>query len=244
MDKTSMCFWWEKVKHLDIPMPKTVIIPFDKVTQHAYDHLDERNLIQKDMVEAIIKEIDNYPVFIRTDYSSAKHTWVNSCFIKDRGVLENNLHRILEFNLCCDMMGLPATAFVIREYIAMAEAFKAFSYMPVNPERRYFINNGETICHHAYWIEEAINSGYHKTPLPKDWKLQLFEVNYETMKEISLLTKYANMVAKELDGFWSVDFCKAGDGKWYFIDMALGERSWHPEDCLNSKLQPKAEKGG
>ena len=234
-DKTSMCFWWDKVKHLDIPMPKSVIIPFDKPTQRAYDTLNEVGLVQNRMVMRLAGHIDKYPIFIRTDQSSAKHSWVNSCFIESEDRLRNNLYRILEFNLTCDMMGLPATAFVIREYIPMAEVFKAFADMPVNPERRYFINNGKVICHHAYWIEGAIDSGHHKTDLPADWKAILATANHEGDYEITFLTKQANMIAEILDGFWSVDFCRGADGRWYFIDMAVGEKSWHPEDCKYAK---------
>lgn len=237
MDKTSMCFWWDKVKHLDIPMPKSVIVPFDKSTQKAYDRLDEARLVQGGMVERLLKEIDKYPVFIRTDQSSAKHSWVKSCFVESREFLEDNLYRILEFNLTCDMMGLPATAFIVREYIPMAEVFKAFSDMPVNPERRYFIDGGKVICHHAYWIEAAIEAGHHKTELPADWKSILSIANREGDYEITFLTKQANKIAGVMDGFWSVDFCRGADGKWYFIDMAVGEKSWHPEDCKYAKLE-------
>ncbi len=236
MDKTSMCFWWDKVKHLDIPMPNSIIVPFDKPTQRAYDSLNEVGLVQNRMVMRLADTIDKYPVFIRTDESSAKHSWINSCFIENKDRLRSNLYRILEFNLTCDIMGLPATAFVIREYIPMAEVFKAFVDMPVNPERRYFINDGKVICHHAYWIEKAISAAYHKTDLPADWKSILADANYEDEDEIVLLTKQANLIAEVLDGFWSVDFCKALDGTWYFIDMAIGQRSWHPEDCKYAKF--------
>ena len=44
-----------------------------------------------------------------------------------------------------------------------------------------------------------------------------------------LLTGYASMVARAIEGFWSVDFCKGADGQWYLIDMATGANSWHPE---------------
>ncbi len=235
MDKTSVCFWWDKVKDLDIPMPETVIVPFDKATQRAYNHLDEEHLIQKTMVDAIMPHIKEYPVFIRTDQSSAKHGWLRTCYVSSRKHLEQNLHNILEFNLCCDMMGLPATAFVIREYIEMENVFTAFHGMPVNPERRYFIRDGKVLCHHAYWIEGAIASASHNDKLPTDWKTILSRANHETDDEVLLLTWYANMLAERLEGFWSVDFCKAAHGEWYFIDVAAGEKSWHPEDCEFSK---------
>jgi len=57
----------------------------------------------------------------------------------------------------------------------------------------------------------------------------LKELNTETTDEIEILTGYAEMVARVLDGYWSVDFAYGKNGKWYLIDMATGEHSWHPE---------------
>ena len=54
-------------------------------------------------------------------------------------------------------------------------------------------------------------------------------------EEIELLTEHAKQVAEKFKGFWSVDFCKAKDGRWILIDMAIGEDSWHPKDCKFSR---------
>jgi hypothetical protein len=102
--------------------------------------------------------------------------------------------------------------------------------MPVNPERRYFINDGKVLCHHPYWIQAAITK-----PSIENWQEVLAEINTETTEEVQLLSGYAELIAKELPGFWSIDFCKAKNGQWYLIDMATGEHSWHPEDCPYNK---------
>lgn len=53
--------------------------------------------------------------------------------------------------------------------------------------------------------------------------------------EEDLLGYYASLVSHVLPGAWSVDFMwarrpKSGDGpRWWLIDMALAEDSWHPE---------------
>jgi len=57
-------------------------------------------------------------------------------------------------------------------------------------------------------------------------------LNTETEEEVKLLTSYAKMVAEQFKGYWSIDFCKAKDGRWILIDMATGQKSWHP-DCPN-----------
>jgi hypothetical protein len=103
--------------------------------------------------------------------------------------------------------------------------------MPVNPERRYFVENGKVICRHPYWIQEAVEKGTKPEKLPENWREIATAMNIQTQEEIKLLTGYAEQVSKVLDGFWSVDFCKAKDGRWILIDMANGELSWHPDDC-------------
>ena len=116
------------------------------------------------------------------------------------------------------------SALVFREFIEMDSGYTAFNGMPVNPERRYFIKDGKVQCRHVYWVEEAI-----QRPSVDNWRELSEKMNTETESEITLLTKYAEMVAKEFDGYWSLDFCRGKDGTFYLIDMALGERSWHPE---------------
>jgi len=35
----------------------------------------------------------------------------------------------------------------------------------------------------------------------------------------------------------SVDFARLRDGSWRLLDMAVGEQSWHPEDCPERRGQ-------
>ena len=60
----------------------------------------------------------------------------------------------------------------------------------------------------------------------------MFTLNKEGKEEITLLSEYATKVSEVLDGYWSVDFAevKGGGLNWRLIDMAEGEKSWHP-DC-------------
>jgi len=56
-------------------------------------------------------------------------------------------------------------------------------------------------------------------------------MNDQSADEVELLSGYANQVAGIFPEYWSVDFCKAKDGRWILIDMATGDRSWHDESC-------------
>ena len=228
----SFLNYWPKIKGLSIPQPKSTIVPItEKEFKVSFDGCP-KSLTAK--VQACIDKSFKLPVFLRTDLSSAKHGWKNTCYYDGSKELWEHLYNIMEFNHCADIMGLSFTAIIIRQYIPMASGFKAFyGDMPVNPERRYFIKDGNVLCHHFYWIPEAIEQSYKKPSIEK-WREISDQLNYEGKEEIKVLSNYVSLVAEVMDGYWSVDFCKGKDGRWYLIDMATGERSWHPKDCLVS----------
>jgi len=223
--RSSLLFWFPKIKNLGIPVPKTEVLEIER-----WDFLrwlwGERSIDK--YIPRIVEKARKigYPLFLRTDQASGKHSWKEACYIKSEKDLLKNLARVIEFNETATIIGLPYKALVFREYIDLDWKFKAFwGEMPVAKERRYFIKNGRVLCHHPYWIEDAI-----LRPSVENWRDLLKELNHETDEEIKLLSGYAERVAKVLDGYWSVDFACARDGKWFLIDMAVGEISWHP-DC-------------
>lgn len=224
MDKTSLLYWYPKIKDLEIPQPRTEwVLLSQKEFVTTMEGMPDSII---DRVDGLIKNKFQLPVFIRTDQSSAKHFWEKACYYDGSERLWRHLAEICMFNHCADIMGLYFTAMVVREYIEMDSKYTAFASMPVNPERRYFIKDGALLCHHHYWIKEAI-----LRPSVENWEELSDEMNLETSAEIELLTTYTKQVAKIIDGFWSIDFCKAKDGRWILIDMAEGNKSWHPEDC-------------
>ena len=236
MDKNSMLYWWPRVKGLEIPMPKTEIVEFEMSHSEVFGILDgeKRSADAWDRytpkIQDAIRKVGT-PAFLRTDHTSAKFDWESTCYYDASGHIRHHISSLVEFSAMADMIGLNVGAIAVREYISMASAFTAFSgQMPVNPERRYFVKNGEVICHHPYWIAEAIDQGTLEKDLPENWLELLEAMNTETSEEIEFLTGYAETIAGAVDGYWSVDFCKSRDGRWVFIDMAEGVRSWHP-DC-------------
>lgn len=229
-DKDSMLYWYPFIKDLPIPQPRTIIVMLnEEELEGAYNEQIPKSLIEK--IECVCDTMF-YPCFLRTDQASGKHSWKKSCYVDKKKDLWKHILEVIEFNLCADLMGLDFKALIVREFIPMDSRFTAFyGDMPVNPERRYFIKDGKVVCHHPYWIEEAIEQGG-KEPSISNWREVSKEINTETPEEIELLTKYALMVGKALlEGSWSVDFCKAKDGRWILIDMATAQKSWHPEDC-------------
>jgi hypothetical protein len=232
----SMLYWYPKVKDL-VPTPKTIMVPV-KTDEPFYDLLDGNPLppnLEKELKKAANKI--GYPLFMRSDVFSGKHDWQYTCYVPKEEALTSHLRSLADSQFA--LWGMEAIkAIVFREYIPMDFKFLAFyGSMPVNSERRYFIKDGKIICRHPYWVKDAIIR-----PSSPRWEEYLKEMNTETLQEIDELTHYANLMAGVLDGFWSLDFCRAATGKWFFIDAAIGERSWHPEDCPNCPEEVKPRK--
>lgn len=244
MNKTSMLYWYPKIRGLKIPQPRTEIIKckcdLTELVGDA-DGLSPQGIRSNIDISAIEKACNrmSYPVFMRSDMTSHKHNWEKSCFVKEEADIMSHLDNIIEFSVTADIFGgIPFTAVVIRKYIPMATLFTAFrGNTPVNPEFRFFIENGKIICHHWYWVEDAIQN-----PSVRNWKSRILRCWKKIDRDdaLSTLERYAKMVAKALKGSWSVDFCLGADGTWYLIDMAESHKSWHPKECTNHERIRKA----
>lgn len=254
-NKSSMLYWWPLVKDVPVPKPETVVVETGYTA--LVGMLDGKPLPDnvRKRILATARQI-GYPLFVRTDQASGKFDWKSACFVESEEKLFRNIYNIVEFNELADLMGLRPEALVFRKYIPLEAGFKAFyGGMPVAKERRYFIRDGKVECHHPYWVEDAISKWWRRAkevaavrpdkiePLPENWKEILAKVNRETPEEVELLTSYAEENGKVIDGYWSVDFAMGKDGVWYFIDMAEGEKSWHPECRHNPKTKIQKETG-
>ncbi len=247
LDKSSMLYWWPLTKEVSVPKPETIVVEMGY--QRLVSILDRERFAKKieERIIAVAEEL-GYPVFVRTDQASGKHDWKNACYVETKDSLFSNIYNVVEFNELADLMGLHPEALVFRRYIPLEGSFTAFyGGMPVAKERRYFVRDGIVECHHPYWIHDAIDDWDKRRralmarikqipkrlnirDMPEDWRDILAKLNHETPEEIKLLSKYAAEIGKAVGpGYWSVDFAKGKDGAWYFIDMAEGERSWHPE---------------
>ena len=228
INKSSMMYWFPLVKELPIPQPRTEIV---LSKDDWWKYLDGERLPEQDIktLKEAIKRM-GYPVFIRTDLASGKHRYLHSSYVDSEDKVIQNLFGLIEQNALRDLW---FNTIVVREFIHLDWKFKAFDGLPIASERRYFIKDGEVTCRHPYWILDAIRFyGKEKQWEDTTWKKWLQELNTESEVEIKILTNYAEMVASVLDGAWSVDFARDRDGKYWLIDMALSEQSWHPP-CKN-----------
>ena len=230
MNPNSLLVWFPKVEALRLPRPRTKIV---KVGWRFLTNLYDGKRLSANTVSEIKEAAEEigYPLFMRTDLVSAKHSWRDSCYVPSQDDLLPHIGALVDFEGCCFMMGEPSSAIVLREYVPLSAAFTAFQGMPVARERRYFAEGGKVLCHHPYWPQGAIEEAHHSDALPDDWKQRLAAINEEDEAEIAELSGYAEGITSVLAGAWSVDFAYASAGKWLLIDMALAAQSWHPEEC-------------
>lgn len=231
-DQNSMFYWYQKVKDLDIPQPRTESYRF---TKDEFKAIRDEEGIMPSIYEncfSVAKKI-GYPLFMRTDNSSVKHSWKKTCYVPSEDVLKSHIMELLTESAMQGWMSYVDRGLFFRELLELEVGHKYgvpftafFGEFPVNKERRYFIKDGAIQCFHPYWYPPAI----HDASYP-DYQDTLDYLNKETNEEKKLLSEYALKVADVMDGYWSVDFAKALDGKWYLIDMARGEDSFHWLEC-------------
>lgn len=229
MIRTSLLYWYPKLESLAIPMPKTAWVecdPFRCLDEDDGTYVPEIAAA----VDAKVRELGlDYPVFLRTDLCAGKHSYSETCFAGSADAIPSHIWGLADDNLCKDLL---FGAIVVREFLQLDARFTAFRGLPIAPERRYFVEDGEVICHHPYWPEDAIQFwGATRGAEPPSWRHQLAAMNAEWSDEVTLLSRYAQTVSSVLEGAWSVDFAMTRDGTWHLIDMAEACVSYHPPDC-------------
>ena len=178
-----------------------------------------------------VDKLFSWPVFMRTDYASHKHSWAKTCYVTGPDKIGDCVISLMEQTMMA--MGLPLQMFVLREYIPMHTIFEAFhGNMPINQEFRFFVQHGRVIHLQPYWPAEAIEGKINEGLYP-DWREELHKISVMTPELNETLSKLA-IIAGEAVGEenpWSVDFSLDKEGKWWLIDMARGEVSyyWQPE---------------
>ncbi|MDD4888365.1 MAG: ATP-grasp domain-containing protein [Phycisphaerae bacterium] len=181
-----------------------------------------------------IAESFGAPVFVRAGLGSAKHDWSRTCYLAKLNRPEMSAHvvAIVDWLACNGLGPRPGEVFAVRQFVPLVSGFSAWRGLPIARERRYFIRDGQVVCHHPYWPAGALLPLAERGELPPDWIQALAFLNQEPADELVTLTAHAQAVASLPEfrrGYWSIDFALGQNGVWYAIDMAAGERSWHPE---------------
>jgi len=233
-DESSMDYWYPLVKdHLPCPKTESITFPDDILNEFqgaCYDCGDP-DIIKK-YLEKIYEIADRigYPLFMRSDQGSGKHDWKDTCYVGCKKELLRNIFHLFQWHEIAGIMGLSYKSLYFRELLDIKPMFYAFwGNMPIGLERRLFVRDGKVLCIHPYWEETAIIRS-HQCPLPTDWK-DIIARSCVIGDEKRQLVEYGETFSRLVPGYWSVDFIMDRQGKWWFIDAARGELSWHPEPC-------------
>ena len=102
MNKSSLLYWFPKIKGLEIPIPRTEIVQLAQEEIQAYRRYEGDTISFPRLNEKtrwVIQDMFSLPVFLRTDEYSGKHCWKKTCFLDDLNNLDRNLAEIIEGSL-------------------------------------------------------------------------------------------------------------------------------------------------
>jgi len=231
MDLNALSYWFPLLESAGLPVPKTIIVPMC-----ADASLSASYLIGGDKIEDPHPELDiffqkmktaadqiGYPAFLRTDHTSGKHEFSQTCHVTSAETLNRNIFRLVEFSELCSVFGLPHNNWALRELLPVKTfgTCPNYSDMPVAREFRMFVNDGRVECYHPYWPLKALQDGGHSG----DGYQDLCKPDNEED-----LLDLARRAGRAVPGHWSIDILDTQRGL-YIIDMAVACESYHWEGC-------------
>lgn len=229
--RSSMRTWYPILKEVEgVQTPDTEWVEI-RSWEKAQEFTEgvPMGLVDDQAVIDAIESVGGPPAFIRSDQASNKHGMEKASKVTstDPEHVHDHVFETLMFNELAGFEALPYTHLAVREWLDLKHEFTAFRGTPIASELRYFIRDGEVECCHFYWPYDAI-----RDPERGDWRVLLEQVRRHAEAEgQGRVWALADRVAREFDGYWSVDFAETFDGEWYAIDMAVGKASWHPGEC-------------
>lgn len=225
IDKTSMLYWYPIIADIGVLVPQTYIISLPK-SYTGTSYCGWSPAIPDEIITKLyyFAEKLGYPLFLRTDYFSAKHHYKDTCLVEKEEDIIPHILNLIDYSFVNGI--LPINAFVLRKFLTIIPLFYAFDgKLPICNEIRCFIDNNKLICSHFYWVEDAI-----ELPSDNNYKKILKSMELKNHTTFSQIQTIVDKIASKVDGYWSIDLIETNDG-WYVIDMAEGYVSWHPEDC-------------
>lgn len=228
-NRTRLSWWFPQIPQ-GINVPQTQIIPYDG--PNLLRLVDGDVFLEFHELCASIRLAGKqlgWPLFLRTDYLSGKHSWMDTCHVTCPYVPDHVVRLVTESEMA-DMMGFPTDRWIARKLIPTVPAFHAFwGDMPIVKERRYFVHDATVMCHHPYWPPEAFKD--HQVSV-NDWRKCLDDMNHESADEVDLLSELSSQVGAAIGGNWSIDWLwSEPEGKWYLTDMAEAAQSYHWPGC-------------
>lgn len=228
-DLNCLSYWFPKIRDAGLPVPVTCTVDMPKVAERdLYRTFDGLPLTNKSRpffkrLRSAVRSI-GLPCFLRSGHTSAKHDWKRSCYVQDASRLESHVAAIMAYGEMCSLMGLPWGIWAVREYLPISPIAICPRYgdMPVCREFRMFVRDGDVICMHPYWPDEALVRGGADVSCSR-----AFGMTDEEERDLRILASRAGFA---VGGNWSVDILYTTRG-WFVTDMAEADKSFHWEGC-------------
>lgn len=241
ISQDSAKFWFPKLLAHHDPwfrafLPKTVMVNYDEellapslrgLRSKEYDRLYYA-------VGAAMYEV-HFPVFIRTDLTSAKHAGRSAYIIeKDEDWNHALLTTLSKAELKSYHSKVKSSAIMVRPVLDIAATRTAFGGLPVGfKEWRVFADQRGVQCVHTYWPDEALKGHMDDGEEPP----KLSTDNWTDGWYKSEIADVAKDAAKMMGGLkWSIDFAEDKSGKVWLLDMATAGNSYHHPECKFSGL--------
>lgn len=233
MNRNSALIWHPKVESV-YRTPKTIFVPYNHGACVSLMEMEDGDPAPwNDAVTAISEAAEKigYPVFIRTDLSSAKHAGPKAYKADSMDDVVGVFARTVEDSEMKFWTAQPPEAIMVRQFLELHHTFTAFRGLPIAREFRFFANGKRVLCSHPYWPADALEDHCDA----EGWQDKLVDLCL-TPSNYSELWCAAIVAADACGGdAWSVDFAMDRDGGWYLIDMARMEDSWHWPGCPNGE---------
>jgi len=235
IDPTALSYWFPRIRDAGLPVPDTKILDMPQEAQEAifaalFDGKDAGDIMPFVHRVRGACSLVGYPAFLRTDHTSGKHGWTDTCFVSSPDDVVEHIAAIVEYSEINGMFGeLPWQRWVVREMLPTIPLGVCPQYgdMPVCREFRYFVDGGSVICHHPYWPAEALIQGGADG-------IDIDELNYLSDSDAVALSEIAEKAGNILGGSWSVDLLETKRG-WFLTDMAEAHKSWHWPGCSSGQ---------
>lgn len=249
MNPNSMAWWWPRLEASPLSgsgaLPSTVIVPIEPLEMLRFSEGYEVAEFPWEHVRQSMTSLGfpGRPVFVRADYTSAKHYGPSGYRVAHESDLLRALGNTAEAAVIKSIKAKKDATprhFVLREWLDIQGVLTAFKGHRIGREWRVFASASEVVCMHPYWPKEALRFDPFEDKPPKGWE-HLLEAQNRALseKEEKQLGKMAMMATRALrEGAeaWAVDFAMTKNGWWYLIDVAEAQYAWHPNDHKKAEV--------
>jgi len=143
------------------------------------------------------------PCFLRTGLTSAKHDWIDTCYLNSMDDVSQHIVNLIEFSAICDVFGpsIDIDTLVVRSLLNTNALFTAFNDMLITCEMRVFVRNEQVTYIQPYWPKESFYDHVENS----EWSNRISKLQYIDLNSLDHIKKGSILINKQIPGYWSID---------------------------------------